>query len=156
MYKNIFLMRHGEAGTLPGQSDFDRELTQNGIREVQTAFRAFQKTHDLPDVFLVSPVWRAQMTWQVIRDLLPNELPKYDCQSLVYSSFPSALFEEIKVWDHQTLFLISHQPLIGDFIYKYGHVQTRGIPVHTASIHALKFEPDQNGQLKGKFLGLVE
>lgn len=155
MYKSIFLMRHGEAGMFPGQADFDRELTQNGISAVQTAFKTFQSKHELPDVFLVSPVWRAQMTWQVISELLPAERPKYDCQSLFYSSHPSALFEEIKAWEQKTLFLISHQPLIGDFIHKYAQAKTRDIAVHTSSIHVLTFEPDPNGILKGHYFGTL-
>lgn len=154
MYKNIFLMRHGEAGNQPGQADFDRELTEKGIREVKTAFLSFLDEQKAPGLFLVSPVWRAQMTWQVIKDELKIDIPKFDCQSLVYTSHPSAMFEEIKSWEQQNIFLISHQPLIGDFIARYSLTRHQHISVPTASIHKMNFTFDED-KLKGNYLGTV-
>lgn len=154
MYKNIFLMRHGEAGNQPGQADYDRELTEKGIREVKTAFHSFLNEHQSPGLFLVSPVLRAQMTWQVIKDELMVDIPKYDCQSLVYTSLPSAMLEEIKSWEQQNIFLISHQPLIGDFIARYSLTRHQHISVPTASIHKMSLTFDIE-KLKGNYLGIV-
>lgn len=154
MYKNIFLMRHGEAGNQPGQADFDRELTEKGIHEVKTAFQSFLNEKKIPGLFLVSPVLRAQMTYQVIKDEFRFDIPKYDCQSLVYTSHPTALFEEIKSWEQENLFLISHQPLIGDFIARYGLIRSQHISVPTASIHKMSFTFD-DAKMKGNYLGTV-
>lgn len=72
--KQLFIMRHGEA-TFRAKSDFDRELTPNGRRQVTRSAEALKSQFsengiDLNRAVLwVSPLVRAQQTAEIVAEL---------------------------------------------------------------------------------------
>lgn len=152
MQRKLYLMRHGEAESSAGIPDFDRNLTENGQSEVIKRYREFLIAGYTPDLFLVSPILRAQQTFSKLQAEFSLNHKKYDSSALTYLSHPSAVLLELAGWTEGSIFLISHQPLIGDFIRKV--TGQANLTVSTGSIHVLQFDPDshwKSGKLINRF-----
>lgn len=136
-------MRHGEAEIGHGISDVDRELTTHGKREIEKAGKWFLQHFPIPELFLVSPILRAQQTFQEFTKYFPQKVNQLDCYSLVYTQSPKEFLVELPVYDNQTIFCIGHQPLIGEYLYLLTR-QPLKKDIRPGSIHALQYHKEIN------------
>ena len=112
----LYLLRHGiaEEGSA-GQSDADRALTAEGKRKLHTVIKMALKAHFAPSLILTSPYKRAVQTAQIVADVLKYKGELLRTESLVPSSKPASVWDEVRVHREQTqLLLAGHDPLFTD------------------------------------------
>lgn len=139
MKRTLLVMRHGNAHQQFGQSDLDRDISEIGKREIASVVRQVNDKDLTIDFVLVSPVKRAQQTFQFFQEYMEVKFPSETTPALHYNSDVSNLFDELLAYDQPTILLIGHQPLLGDFIYSSCN-KKQMIDVPTASITCLTFE----------------
>lgn len=111
---NLFVLRHGEAGSHP-QGDWLRTLTTRGRVDVHHVISSrLSELSGVRDIW-VSPYVRAQETALLAAELLPS-CALITCDFLVPESSPRELLAmlEEKAPNGQVL-IVSHQPLVGRF-----------------------------------------
>lgn len=123
--KTIFLVRHAQAvdkNEIP--SDFDRSLTQNGIKDAETMAKRLKEANIIPDLFISSPAKRAIETANIFAKEL-NYLQKNTVlKNIIYekSSVESLLNMLQEVDDkYSTIILFGHDPtisLLAQFLIK--------------------------------------
>lgn len=95
----IILMRHGEAANAASTafgSDEARLLTVKGQQQAQATAEQIIKTYQ-PDLFVVSPLIRAQQTQQQFNELLIQSSTNSPIKS--YADIPVVIYEGIKPED---------------------------------------------------------
>lgn len=139
MIQTLYIMRHGHASNHQGMHDFDRELSEIGKKEVSKVAKWLFQNHPKPELVLVSPLKRAQQTFNQLQTEFQEKLVKYDAVALVYTSPLSSLMTEVSVYDESPILLIGHQPLLGEFTSKLleNKIET---DFHTASLVCLRLE----------------
>ena len=64
--RTLIVMRHAEAGELPGGPDVERALRPSGRRDASQAGRWLAARGMVPDLVLCSSARRARQTWQYV------------------------------------------------------------------------------------------
>ena len=136
--QNILVMRHGNASQLPGQSDWDREISVLGKMEIEKSASELKERNLKPDLVLVSPIKRAQQTFEILQSHFKTNLTKYDSNALIYTAPLSGILSELEAYDESSILLIGHQPLLGDFIH-HSLSKRMMVEVPTASVTSLVF-----------------
>lgn len=135
----VFIMRHGQAEMI-AKSDQVRQLTDVGRLQVQTMAQTLVHKLDSLDFVLVSPYVRAQQTWNLVSEFLPEAGKVMTLDDLTPSGDESAIVDLIDalVLEHPSanLLVVSHLPLVGYLVD--GLVPGAGAPIFsTASIARL-------------------
>ena len=105
----LYFLRHGEAEPYV-QSDFDRELTIEGINAATIVGKALCKMKIPFSSALVSPLVRAQQTLRFVSEQL-HTFPQETHEHLTPGSDPRTLFSELKHFSGDShLLLITHEP----------------------------------------------
>lgn len=139
MNQILYIMRHGHASNHQGMHDFDRELSEIGKKEVSKVAKWLLENHLKPELVLVSPLKRAQQSFNQFQSEFPDKFVKYDATALVYTSPVSSLMAEVSVYDESPILLIGHQPLLGEYTSKLLDSKTE-IDFHTATMICLNLE----------------
>jgi len=133
MSKTLFLMRHGKAEQTPGLRDFDRGLTDRGMRDARRqAQRIFNES--LPDRFAVSSSLRTTQTALHIQEALGFSKDRIDYFESLYLCSIRELLACINDFDDlwKTTCVIGHNRSI-NYLAEYltseeiGHVATSGV-----------------------------
>lgn len=114
---NLFLLRHGNAES-SAATDRDRRLSAEGREELHSVLTRCR--HELASVerVLVSPYVRAQQTYEIARQYLPqiSAAQQETVGFLKPSGNPRAVIE----WAHEaadkSVLLVTHQPLVGTLL----------------------------------------
>ena len=141
----IYIMRHGEAQNF-APTDAERPLTARGEShsEQMAAQLASQLSAGL-DMVWVSPYLRAQQTWQVMANQLPD--PKHLMTVDEITPYGQAedvagyLKAVIAVERPETVLIVSHLPLVG---YLTAELAPELQPpmFRTSAIAAIDYQPD--------------
>jgi phosphohistidine phosphatase len=112
----IYLMRHGIAAPAsPGSGDFERPLTEDGVRKTLRAAKGLSRLGIAPAAVLSSPLRRAEETAQLVASVLapalvteiyPPLAPGHDPRDLLDGLRPRRKLHEI--------LLVGHQPDLGE------------------------------------------
>lgn len=139
----LWLLRHGEAG--PGVPDAQRSLTARGRADVLSVARQWQTEQPQPAQVWVSPLLRAQQTWQIVQQALPIQAPVRTESALVPEADP-ALLLALLTEQHEDVLLVGHNPLLSDLLSLLveGFSRAGRVPVmgtsHLVSLSGLLFE----------------
>ena len=106
----IILIRHAEARAVEGGGDFDRRLTDDGLRQARTAGDAFRALGLRLGAILTSPLMRACQTAQELAARLDPSPAVEIRESLASGAGPQAYFEEFKAWSQGDLAVVGHMP----------------------------------------------
>lgn len=111
----LYLLRHGIADDgRPGMSDSDRELTPEGRKRLRDTLRMAARSGVSPTLIVSSPYLRATQTAQVAADELKYKADILTTDSLIPSSDPEAVWQEIRVHKNEReMVLVGHEPLFG-------------------------------------------
>ncbi|MCQ2029909.1 phosphohistidine phosphatase SixA [Stutzerimonas zhaodongensis] len=142
----LWLLRHGEAEP-KARTDAERNLTENGRMEVQSAAAHLQ---DQPlQAILVSPYQRAQQTAEIVRQVLGFSGPVETVPWLTPESDPGDAMLYLDRRSEQRLLLVTHQPFVGVLggWLVNGHRDTP-IPMATASLAELEGEYIATGLMR--------
>ena len=116
--KTIYIVRHAKAEDKSASGkDFDRKLTDKGIRTAEKMGNRLAKKHILPDIIITSPAQRALQTAQIIGEMIkyPDKIIQ---DSTIYNSSALSLMQIIKssCEDMQSLMLVGHNPSLTDLL----------------------------------------
>lgn len=113
----IFLLRHAIAELRrTNLSDRDRQLTKEGLKELETVVQAMDRLKVRPDEILASPYRRAWDTAVIAaRGLSPAKKP-VELRALIPSGDVAKLWLELKKHHAaKALLLVGHEPLLSEF-----------------------------------------
>ena len=110
--KKLYIVRHThKAEEKPGQDDYDRELSPEGLQEAKVMAQKLSETESKIDLIVSSPAIRTRETAEIFSDIL-----KYDksimYNEVLYLAFVNELLETISyTFDTvDTMILIGHNP----------------------------------------------
>ncbi|MBL8811527.1 MAG: histidine phosphatase family protein [Planctomycetaceae bacterium] len=117
--KTVLLMRHAEAAPeSAGQTDYDRPLTEDGIRIATQTGKALKAAGVTIDRIVASAAVRTTETARLVASKASPECPVILLEGL-YSA-PAELFAQVPrqygFEDEQTLLIVGHNPGIGQLI----------------------------------------
>ena len=132
----LYLLRHGHA-IAQASSDSERPLSDSGRADIRTNMLAVADKLSRLDAVWVSPLLRAQQTWQEARAFLPNApapitqdgiAPEGNVTDVV------ALLAQAKV---DSLLLVTHQAFVGDLLDELCGFEAGRYFIDTADIVAI-------------------
>lgn len=107
---NVFIMRHGEAET-HAETDMSRELSHQGREDIAQMASTYSDELAQVDVIWCSSYTRAQQTADIVAQRLQK--PIITQSILPPSGNPADVMAALEAHKHQTILVVSHQPLIG-------------------------------------------
>lgn len=138
----LFILRHGQAEP-QRTTDGARNLTVQGRRDLAAA-----TAHSLADLQQVKQVWvsplvRAQQTAMIVCDELKKCGVDFSLSTndlVVPEADPLLLFEALQKADNGAILLVSHQPLVGQFIDLFCGSYTGFHEMNTSSLACIDYE----------------
>lgn len=112
----IYLMRHGIAAPAsPGSGDFERGLTEEGVRKTLQAAKGLKRLGIAPAAVLSSPLRRAEETAQLVAGVLAPDLVTEIYPPLAPGHAPRDLLNGLRPHRKLTeILLVGHQPGLGE------------------------------------------
>lgn len=114
--KKLIFIRHGQAGNDYETQDFERKLTDFGIKEIRETASKLLKKDFVPDKIISSSATRTKMTSENICDVLSLNINDVTFDKYIYDFFSSAEFIDSILQNvenkHQTLMIVGHNPSI--------------------------------------------
>lgn len=109
----LYLLRHGIAADAKhGQSDYNRELTREGIEKLTRVLESARDAGAAPTLILSSPYIRARQTADLAQQILNVPQPIQFSEAFTPDAGPEKAWDEIRLYDHEPSILIaSHNPL---------------------------------------------
>jgi phosphohistidine phosphatase len=110
----LIVMRHAQAGELPGGPDVERALTPQGRRDSAAAGGWLRAGGYRPDAVVCSAACRTRQTWQYVSEVLGGE-PALAADERAYRADATELAEIIRQVpeDVRTLMIVGHNPAVG-------------------------------------------
>jgi len=110
-------MRHADAeAKKPGMSDFERELTEIGKKMTQRVALGLKRMSIEFELLGASPFVRAVQTAEIIREVFGIEKEVLKINELIPGSDFKLLLDVIASFHVGSLFLVGHEPYLGDFL----------------------------------------
>jgi phosphohistidine phosphatase len=141
MERTLVVIRHAKSSwDDPTQSDFDRPLNSRGEHDAPMMGKHLKSRNILPDLVISSPAKRARQTARRIAAAIGYDKEQiayieqlYHCEPPVFEDVIAKLGTE-----HATVFIISHNPGITDFVNSVSHkFRTDNVP--TCGVTAIRF-----------------
>lgn len=116
----LYFIRHAPAEfrhvfAQTGQSDSLRPLTEKGTQRMKDVLKHFSKFETNIDVFLQSPLTRAQQTGDICRSFYPDA--KFvTTENLSPDHSAQRLYDEIQSYDVDAMAIVGHEPDLGQFL----------------------------------------
>lgn len=110
----LYVMRHAKSSwAIPGARDFDRELNDRGISDLENMSRIIAKNEYFPEKILCSPAERTTQTLNHVKTAFASE-PNIVFTQRLYSSGLEEYMELIRAVDGaNSLMIIGHNPMCG-------------------------------------------
>lgn len=153
---NVFILRHGEAGTritMPSK-DFERPLTEAGRDEIETIGRSLRKLHVEFDRIVASPLKRAMDTADIVANAYGESAPKLELWDELRpeGSKHEAMQRLAKLRQDADVLIVGHDPYLSSLV---GEIITGGSSAKIslkkgglAKIQIISFNPKPTGELK--------
>ena len=153
---NVFILRHGEAGThvtMPSK-DFERPLTEAGRKQIEDIGCALRDLHVEFDRIATSPLKRAKETAEVVAAAYDENGPKLEIwEELRPEGNKQETLQRLsKLRQDDDVLLVGHEPYLSSMI---GEVITGGSPARIslkkggiAKILIHSFAPKPSGELR--------
>ncbi|MDO4223292.1 MAG: phosphoglycerate mutase family protein [Acinetobacter sp.] len=107
----LTLIRHGEAHPAVNGDDIKRPLTERGHLQAEQTAQAIKD--DLkPDVFVVSPLLRAQQTLAHLQAYFPD-VPVLICNDIKPDDDAHVAIEWLSHLDYQSVVVVCHMNVVG-------------------------------------------
>lgn len=136
----LIVMRHGEAEANSPQGDAGRALTDIGHQQTRRAGQILAEEGVVVDALWVSPYLRARQTAENVQQSLEVASQRVVEDLTPEASVPT-LVDAIAGCRHDTLMLVSHQPLVGSLLAALSGQDPRTVPMMaTASMVLLQAE----------------
>ena len=151
--KKLFIVRHGNSSTKPGQSDFDRGLTNEGVSDLGLMTSELITRGGKIDYLLSSAAHRTTLTTQIINDVLELPEDKIKFKKELYLASSTTILSEIHSVPNSvnSLMIVAHNPGVTQFINYianefFDNIPTSGMTCITFDITSWS-ELENNGVL---------
>jgi phosphohistidine phosphatase len=153
---NVFILRHGEAGTtmtMPSK-DFERPLTEAGREEIESIASSIRKLNVEFDRVATSPLTRAKETAEIVVGEYKDRAPKMEIwEELRPEGNRQDVIQRLsKLRQDSDVLLVGHEPYLSTLI---GEIITAGSPARIslkkgglAKIQIHSFAPKAAGELR--------
>lgn len=135
-------MRHGQAHP-DAINDAARQLTDHGRAETAQIIQqtVFKKNITISK-FISSPYVRAQQTAQIVKQILQFPCAIETTDYLLPDADPNSTFDFLSTQKKSSIFLFTHQPLVGCLLslLQYGAVAEQHVPT-SGLVHVTIDEP---------------
>ena len=110
----LYVMRHAKSSwAVPGARDFDRELNERGISDLEKLSKKISERKFIPKKILCSSAVRTRQTLDGLSNVL-SPYPEVSFTEKLYSSGLDDYLSEIQmVEDAPSLMIIGHNPMCG-------------------------------------------
>ena len=110
----LYIMRHAKSSwAVPGARDFDRELNERGLSDLEKMSRLITENNYIPEQVLCSSSQRTRQTLDGISGAFTPQ-PAVTYTQKLYSSGYDDYIELIRATEHQgSLMVIGHNPMCG-------------------------------------------
>jgi phosphohistidine phosphatase len=149
----IYLLRHGIADDQkPGQSDADRELTEEGRDKLRRVLKRARGADVSPSLIFSSPYKRAVQTAEIAADVLGYKEKIQLVRVLTPDASPRDVWEELRVYKSEpSVLLASHEPLMSSLAAFLLSSPALNVDMKKAALLRIdvdRFSPDPGGLLK--------
>lgn len=143
----LMLLRHADA-SFDAPSDFDRRLSEKGLRQAQEVAAFLKIHHCKPDIVLSSPAVRARTTAEIVATELEIEL--LECEWAVPGMNPSDALHELRGFlRFERVLLVGHQPDLGELTARLiGIPNSERLHVRKATLVHLRMLGVENAMLE--------
>ena len=138
----VFIMRHGEAAA-GATSDAARQLTEEGREDVVTIVTRYQDELKLADEVWCSRYTRAQQTAELVADIIDKPVVIQDW--LTPTDNIDRVLNELREADQKTIFIVSHQPLVGILVDSIANLEPGRYRMGTAAIACIETDVMAHG-----------
>jgi phosphohistidine phosphatase len=151
--KTIYFIRHAKTGwSIPNTSDFEREVSKKGKRDIKTMGSYLALRGIKPDLILSSCALRAQETTDLLAEKIAFDGEKYYLKELYLTSV-EVIQEIISVQDDSinSMFLVAHNPQLHELANNLMDEHISKFP--SLGIIAINFDTDiwaNVGKVKGE------
>ena len=135
-------MRHGEAES-NATSDSERQLTDSGRADIVQMATDYADDLANVDIIWASPYQRAQQTAQLLSQELGKDIVTQDF--LPPGGNPIEVLGALEAYKHQTVLIVSHQPLVGTLVDGLAGLEPGRYRMGTGSLAYLTIELYANG-----------
>lgn len=118
----LILLRHGKAERDSASGDdFDRGLTDRGVRESTAMAETLMEMGFCPDIVLVSAAKRTQQTWAACSAVLPQTAVRVERTLYLAEERVIRAFAEEAGHDSPTVMMVGHNPGIQELTLRLLH-----------------------------------
>lgn len=153
---NVFILRHGEAGThvtMPSK-DFDRPLTESGRGDIESVASSLKSLHVGLDRIATSPLKRAKETAEIVAGVYDENTPKLEIWEELRpeGNRHEAIQRLSRLRQDADVLLVGHEPFLSSLA---GEIISGGSSARillkkggVAKIQILSFAPKPSGELR--------
>ena len=143
--RELILLRHAHAEpAVPGQADFDRPLSAEGLAEAEAVAAWMRDKALVPDRVLCSPARRTRETLDAVVEAVGNLDKRLD--AAIYEATPGTLAGLVDAHrDAERLLLVGHNPGLERLVALLSSGQSgdyRGMPPAAVAVLALPAEAE--------------
>ncbi len=111
--KTLILLRHSYAEKNGNKKDFDRNLTEKGIRVARFMSHEIKKHIPKIDLIVSSSALRSKETGKIFKSTINPNIPIYIEKDLYYLQFSNLFYDLVYELDEsfQTVLFIGHNPI---------------------------------------------
>lgn len=141
--RTLIVVRHGKSDWAGDEPDRERPLAKRGLRQVPASAGWIAAHHPGVDLAVVSPARRAQQTWELVADALP-EVPEVRTEDRVYAAWGRDLAALVRALPEaaSTVALVGHNPGLEELI---AELTGEGIELPTSAVAVITFAGDWSG-----------
>ncbi|GGO90604.1 phosphoglycerate mutase [Nocardioides phosphati] len=141
--RTLIVVRHGKSDWAGDEPDRERPLAKRGLRQVPASGAWIAAHHPGVDLAVVSPARRAQQTWELVADALP-EAPEVRTDDRVYAAWGRDLAALVRALPEaaSTVALVGHNPGLEELV---AELTGEGIELPTSAVAVITFAGDWSG-----------
>ena len=112
----LYILRHAKSSwAVPGAKDFDRELNDRGLADLDKIAAALSRKDYIPAQVLCSPAVRTRQTYDSILSAFGENLPEVSYLENLYSSGVSEYLELLNgIESPSSVMIVGHNPMCGN------------------------------------------
>lgn len=117
--KELFILRHAEAVNGGGKiSDFDRQLSKDGVSEARVLGKKCKEISLFPDIIYSSSARRALTTAIIFAEEINHPQDKIVILPQLYDIYPDQMMDIILGTgeEHSSVMLVGHNPVLSVFL----------------------------------------